>query len=161
MGNRLRKIGIVFGVLVLLVLLGVYFRSHDDSDSSYEYATYADLAADTKVQAAAVPDFVPPSARDIVGLYSVELDDQRLEFTFDPQDQASITRGFQRVSQPEAGHIAGKLRGLRWKKGFSSTAPAEVFERRSGDVMTQLLVNGDRAYVYIARLQEPAAPMKR
>jgi hypothetical protein len=136
------------GVLVL-VALGAYLWSTGDTDAHYEYATYAELKKDKSVHAATVPDFVPGSARDIVGSYNVEFNTQTLEFTFDAADKASLVSTFRGAIGSEADSIVQSMRRARWRRSFPGGSQAEVYVRSGHEQLEEYLavdVKNGQAY---------------
>src|SRR5258708_1496294 len=95
---------------VAVASFGAHLWRAGDTSAHYQYATYADMKNDKNVRAATVPSFVPSSAREIAGRYSVEFNTQTLEFTFDRKDKAPMTSAYQRVAGAESDSIQQKLR---------------------------------------------------
>jgi hypothetical protein len=141
---------------VAVVLFGAYLWRTGDTSAHYQYATYADMKNDKNVRAATIPSFVPSSAREIAGRYSVEFNTQTLEFTFDWKDKAPMTSAFQRVAGAESDSIQQKLRDAGWKGDRPGSPDLEVFVRHSPGVVEYMAFDPKNSRVYYAE-----APSKR
>lgn len=103
-------------VVGVLAFVGVDHLRKYDTSAHYQYPTYADVEKDKTVKAAAIPAFVPRSATDIAGWYNVEMNEEGIEFTFDPKDIASITNNFQEARGESETGVREKIARASWKK---------------------------------------------
>lgn len=146
--SRAFLVVVAIGILVL-VSFGAYVWTTGDTDAHYEYTTFAEVEKDKSVHAATVPDFVPGSARDIIGTYNVEFNTQILEFTFDAADKASLVSTFRNAVGSEADAVMKSMRQARWRSSFPASSQAEVYVRSGHEQMEEYLAvdakNG-RAY---------------
>jgi hypothetical protein len=152
-----KRMKTAIGVVVALVALAVAYLvvlKNSDSTTYYTYATYADVKQDTSVKGASVPPFVPRSAHNISGWYSVDANTQALEFAFEASDQADLVGGFQRATADTARDVERKVRGYRWDMDIPQDAAVVAFTSHNLGV-EYLLVDErhGRAY-YVAEPSE-------
>ena len=140
-------------ILSTAVLVIFLFWSDVDGGTNYEYAALSDVKNDSSVQAASIPEFVPPSAREIVGWYHVETNRQTLEFTFASQDKNLLEREFKQAKEGEAKEIAEKLGKYRWKGNFPSRQEAVVLSRSGAEGREYLVINSNSLHAFY--LSEP------
>jgi hypothetical protein len=125
-----RRTKVIVGVLTSILVLGAaYFIWLKSSDTStyYEYATYGDLKRDGTSAAAAVPEFVPPSATNIWGWYDVDFDVGALEFEFARPDYSSIAKSFRQAIGEQRSVVEAKVRSYKWKHELPSDLELEAF----------------------------------
>lgn len=138
--------GVVVALVVLVVAYLVVLKS-SDSTTHYTYATYTDVEQDPSVKGASVPPFVPRSAHDISGWYSVDANTQALEFTFDQADQAEVVSGFQQATGDAARNVERKLRAYRWDVRIPEDATLVAFTSHTiGDEYLVVDERSARAY---------------
>lgn len=82
----------------MAVLVALTCVACSDSGTKYQFATYQDAKADKTVIGASLPEFVPASAREIVGWYHVETNRQTTEFSFAPSDRYGMVSSFSPAS---------------------------------------------------------------
>lgn len=133
------------GVVILAVAVLVIYSLWSDVDggTNYEYATLSDVKNDSSVQAASIPEFVPASAREIVGWYHVETNRQTLEFTFAIADKNLLEHEFKQAKEGEAKEIVEKLGKYRWKTNFPSRQEAVVLSRSGAAGREYLVINSN------------------
>lgn len=153
--SRRRAIVPVMGMVILTVaVLVIHLLQSDVGDgTSYEYATLSDVNNDSSVQAASIPEFVPASAREIVGWYHVETNRQTLEFAFAIADKNLLERDFKQAKESDAEKIVEKLAKYRWKESLPSRQEAVVLLRSGVEGREYLVINSNslRAFYLLER----------
>ena len=101
---------------ILGILLFAASQSACGGSTHYEYESLGEARQDKTAKAAAIPLFVPASARSIAGSYHVETNDASIEFSFDKAHLGEVTAGFQRAEKNEADRIAEEIGRRSWKQ---------------------------------------------
>jgi hypothetical protein len=129
-------------VLIALVCSGC------DSGTKYRFTTFNDAKADKTIVGASLPEFVPSSARDIVGWYHVETNQQTAEFTFAPTDRDVMISMFAVVTDLNAACSNDKLHSRSWSD-INKAAKFTFYTRKVSDSLVDCLsIDEDRSRAY-------------
>lgn len=147
MTRRTKFLASISAAVLVLGVAYVFWLRSSDTSKYYEYATYADLKRDPTVAAASVPEFVPPSARNIWGWYDVDFNVSAVEFEFEDVDRSLVARSFQRALGDQQSVIERKVRTYDWKHEVPRGAGIETFSGdREGTEYLIIDSNNSRAY---------------
>lgn len=129
-----------------------------DRTAQYQYATVDEAKQAGSVQAAAIPDFVPPSARDIVGSYHVETNEALVQFSFPKSELPVLTTGFVKKSGSEAADLAAELHRRAWKPALEADR-LDLYLRLDAEYAREILAVDKASYrAYWIGKGRPSAP---
>jgi hypothetical protein len=135
--------------VVVLVVLGC---AGCDSGTKYRFATYSDAKADKTILGASIPEFVPSSARQIVGWYHVETNQQTTEFSFASSDLNRIVSSFSELGDSTSVCSIDSLHSWNWSD-IRKSSKFRFYSRKMPDGPFDCLsidTDRSRAYYWVA-----------
>jgi hypothetical protein len=136
-GNRI--------LIVVLLLLGLLAAC--DRGTNYSFSTYKEARQDTSVVGASVPDFLPESSRDIKGWYSVELNEQIVEFAYSAKDESLLVASFRPISAAEETAAKSEFQKYRWSNA-NTGRPLHFYKKEMKGRVEHLAIDGTHAYYW-------------
>jgi hypothetical protein len=121
-----------------------------DRGTNYSFSNFKEARHDTSVVGASVPDFLPESSQDIKGWYSVELNEQIIDFSYSANDESLLVASFRPVSGVEEDAAKSEFKKYRW--GNTNTGrPLHFYKKETKGKVEHLAVGGTHAYYWSRR----------
>lgn len=132
-------------IFIIVLLLALFTAC--DRGTNYSFSTYKEAKQDTSVLGASIPDFLPESSRDIKGWYSVELNEQIVEFSYSSKDESLLVDSFNPVYTAEETVAKNEFQKYRWN-ATNSGQRLRFYKKQSVGRVEYLATDGSRAYYW-------------
>lgn len=116
-----------------------------DRGTDFSFDTYGEAKQDTSVRGASLPDFLPSSSTKIKGWYSVELNEQIIEFSYSKIDETRFLTTFSPLSGAEEVVARKDFDNYRWAHR-NLGASLRFFKRMVNGRIEHLAIDGTNAY---------------